>query len=54
MQRAVIRARLAILHSRFVYDDKTEGCCTDAPVNAAKFEQGEGGEPQQRKARVLR
>lgn len=51
---AVIQACLAILRSRFVYDDKTEGYRKDGPVSVAKFELGEGGEPEQREARALR
>ncbi|MFM0276496.1 antitoxin [Paraburkholderia sediminicola] len=51
---AVIQACLAILRSRFVYDDKTEGYRKDGPVSVAKFELGEGDEPEQREARALR
>jgi hypothetical protein len=42
---AVIQACLAILRSRFVYDDKTEGHRKDGPVSVAKFELGESDEP---------
>lgn len=35
---AVIQASLAILRSRFVYDDKTEGHRKDGPVSVAKFD----------------
>ncbi|OIQ95050.1 hypothetical protein GALL_229740 [mine drainage metagenome] len=51
---AVIQVCLAILRSRFVYDDKTEGLRKDGPVSVAKFELGESDEPEQREARALR
>ena len=51
---AVIQACLAILRSRFVCDVKTEGYRKDGPVSVAKFEQGEGDEPEQRDSRALR
>jgi len=50
----VIRASLAILCNRFVQDDKTDGYLKDGPVSVAKFELGEGDEPEQREARALR
>lgn len=50
----VMRASLAILHTRFVSDGKTEGHRKDGPVSAAKFELGESDEEGQREARVLR
>ncbi len=51
---AVIQASLAILRSRFVQDDKIEGYRKDGPVSVAKFELGEGEEPELREARALR
>ena len=51
---AVIEASLAILRSRFTNDEKTEGYRKDGPVSVAKFELGEGDEPEQREARALR
>lgn len=50
----VIEASLAILHTRFVSDDKTEGHRKDGPVSVAKFELGDGDDEGQRDARVLR
>lgn len=50
----VIRNALAILRTRFVRDDKVEGYRKDGPVAVAKFELGEGEEPEQREARALR
>ena len=47
--------RLAvILRGRFASDEKTEGFRKDGPVSVAKFELGEGNEPEQREARALR
>jgi len=51
---AVIRASLAILRNRFAQDDMIEGYRKDGPVSVAKFELGEGDEPEQREARALR
>ena len=51
---AVIEASLAILRGRFADDEKTEGYRKDGPVSVAKFELGEGDEPEQREARALR
>lgn len=51
---AVIVASLEILRNRFVQDGKTEGYRKDGPVSVAKFELGEGDEPEQREARILR
>ncbi len=51
---AVIAAALDILRNRFVQDGKTEGYRKDGPVSVAKFELGEGDEPEQREARMLR
>ena len=51
---AVINASLEILRKRFAQDEKTEGYRKDGPVSVAKFELGEGDEPEQREARVLR
>ena len=50
----VIKASLDILRNRFAQDDKTEGYRKDGPVSVAKFELGEGDEPEQREARALR
>jgi hypothetical protein len=50
----VIQAALTILRSRFAQDNKTEGYRKDGPDSVAKFEQGEGDEPEQREARALR
>lgn len=51
---AVIEVSLAILRGRFASDEKTEGFRKDGPVSVAKFELGEGNEPEQREARALR
>ncbi|MDR1423491.1 MAG: antitoxin [Azoarcus sp.] len=51
---AVVEASLAILHSRFASDEKAEGYRKDGPVSVARFELGEGNEPEQREARTLR
>jgi len=51
---AVIDASLAILRSRFTNDEKTEGYRKDGPVSVAKFELGEGDDPEQREVRALR
>lgn len=51
---AVIEAALAILRSRFASDTRAEGYRKDGPVSVAKFELGEGDEPEQREARTLR
>lgn len=51
---AVIEASLAILRNRFTGDETTDGYRKDGPVSVAKFELGEGVEPEQREARVLR
>ena len=40
--------------SRFASDEKGEGYRKDGPVSVAKFELGEGNEPEQREARTLR
>jgi hypothetical protein len=50
----VIEASLAILRGRFAGDEKTDGYRKDGPVSVAKFELGEGDEPEQREARALR
>jgi hypothetical protein len=52
--RAVIDDALAILRNRFTGDDKIEGYRKDGPVSVAKFELGEGDEPEQHEARALR
>lgn len=51
---SVVEASLAILSSRFTSDEKVEGYRKDGPVSVAKFELGEGNEPEQREARILR
>ncbi|WP_137390418.1 antitoxin [Rhodoligotrophos defluvii] len=51
---AVIRESLAILRNRFAQDDKIEGYRKDGPVAVARFELGDGDEPDQREARLLR
>jgi hypothetical protein len=50
----VIKASLAILRKRFADDEKTEGYRKDGPVSVAKFELGEGNDPELREARALR
>jgi hypothetical protein len=51
---AIIGDALDILQRRFANDDVTEGFRKDGPVSVAKFELGEGGEPELREARALR
>ena len=51
---AVIQKTLAILRKRFARDDKTEGYRKDGPVSVARFELGEGEDPELREARLLR
>ncbi len=51
---AVVREALDVLRRRFADDDATEGYRKDGPVSVAKFELGEGQEPELREARVLR
>lgn len=50
----VMSAALAILRTRFVTDDRTEGYRKDGPVAVARFEHGESNEPEQRETRTLR
>ncbi|MDB6100247.1 MAG: hypothetical protein JWO52_246 [Gammaproteobacteria bacterium] len=50
----VIQSALAILGTRFAQVDEIEGYRKDGPVAVAKFELGEGEEPEQREARALR
>jgi len=50
----VIREALSILRRRFTTDDRVEGYRKDGPVAVARFEKGEGDEPDLREARVLR
>lgn len=52
--RDVIELTLEVLSRRFVQDDQIEGHRKDGPVSVAKFELGEGDEPRQREARLLR
>ena len=51
---AVIQSALTILHTRFAHNDDTEGYRKDGPVSVAKFERGEGDDPDVREARLLR
>jgi hypothetical protein len=51
---AIIGDALDILQRRFANDDVTEGFRKDGPVSVAKFELGEGGEPELCEARALR
>lgn len=51
---AVIRRALEVLRSRFTRSETTEGHLKDGPVSVAKFELGEGDEPELREARILR
>ena len=51
---AVIRDGPEVLRWRFANDAATEGYRKDGPVSVAKFELGEGPEPELREARVLR
>jgi hypothetical protein len=51
---AVVEKALAILRSRFARDEKVEGHLKDGPVAVARFELGEGNEPEVREARALR
>lgn len=51
---AVVEASLAILRSRFASEGKIEGYRKDGPIAVAKFELGEGDEPEEREARTLR
>ncbi|MEC9368703.1 MAG: antitoxin [Pseudomonadota bacterium] len=50
----VIRESLNILSRRFARDDTVEGYRKDGPVAVARFEFGEGDEPERREARLLR
>ena len=50
----VIELTLEVLRRRFAREDKTEGHRKDGPVAVARFELGEGEEPEQREARMLR
>lgn len=51
---AVIREAQDVLRRRFADDEATEGYRKDGPVSVAKFELGEGQDPELREARVLR
>ncbi len=51
---AVVDACLTILRSRFAGDANAEGYRKDGPVSVAKFELGEGDDPDLREARTLR
>lgn len=51
---AVVRESLSILRRRFAGEDTIEGFRKDGPVAVARFEKGEGGEPDLRDARLLR
>lgn len=50
----VVRESLSILRRRFAGEDAVEGFRKDGPVAVARFEKGEGGEPELREARLLR
>lgn len=50
----VVESALAILRARFARVGETEGYRKDGPVAVAKFEFGEGDEPERREARALR
>lgn len=50
----VVKSALAILRSRFTEQEGIEGYLKDGPVAVAKFELGEGDEPEQREMRALR
>lgn len=50
----VVKSAIAILRTRFAQMDEIEGYRKDGPVAVAKFELGEGDEPEQREARALR
>ena len=52
--RDVIELTLEVLRRCFAREDKTEGHRKDGPVAVARFELGEGEEPEQREARMLR
>ena len=51
---AVVRESLSILRRRFAGEGSIEGFRKDGPVAVARFEKGEGGEPDLRDARLLR
>ncbi|HEY0941381.1 MAG TPA: hypothetical protein VGE08_14875 [Steroidobacter sp.] len=50
----VVKNALAILRTRFAQGTESEGYRKDGPVAVAKFELGEGDEPERREARALR
>lgn len=50
----VVKNALDLLRARFAQVGETEGYRKDGPVAVAKFELGEGDEPEQREARALR
>lgn len=50
----VVKNALDLLRVRFAQVGETEGYRKDGPVAVAKFELGEGDEPEQREARALR
>jgi hypothetical protein len=52
--RDVVKNELELLRARFAQVGDTEGYRKDGPVAVAKFELGEGDEPEQREARTLR
>ncbi len=52
--RDVVKNALERLRARFVQVGGTDGYRKDGPVAVAKFELGEGDEPEQREARILR
>ena len=54
IHREVIELTLEVLGRRFAGDGRIEGHRKDGPVSVARFELGEGDEPEQREARLLR
>lgn len=50
----VVKDALRLLRARFAQVGKTEGYRKDGPAAVAKFELGEGDEPDEREARALR
>jgi hypothetical protein len=52
--RDVVNNALNLLRARFAQAGQAEGYRKDGPVAVAKFELGEGDEPEQREARALR
>jgi hypothetical protein len=53
-KRGLIHESIAILRKCFAQDHKAEGYRNDGSVSVARFELGEGEEPERREARRLR